>query len=288
MYVSGYEHTFFIYNFNKKLMKTIIKKDSENNGPIVAIFCGVHGNEKAGIYAMEKALEELSIVHGAVYFVYGNPLAIEKNVRFIEKNLNRCFIKGQNGNSYEEKRAQELMEILDECDAVLDIHASNNPDTVPFVIADSGFDIVKCLPFEIHATGFNIIEPGGTDGYMYEEGKVGICIECGYSGDSGKSENIERAFDSIKQFLSFYNVIDENIEPHTFKQKVCDVNRVQRVTDETYDVVRNFADFETIKQGTLIAKDQNQEYYADRDSAIIFASQGKPIGSESYILGDWK
>ncbi|MDF1682786.1 MAG: succinylglutamate desuccinylase/aspartoacylase family protein [Patescibacteria group bacterium] len=54
--------------------------------------------------------------------MYANLEAIKQNVRFTEKNMNRCFLKEQNGNIYEEKRAKEIMEILDKSDYLLDIH----------------------------------------------------------------------------------------------------------------------------------------------------------------------
>ncbi len=81
------------------VMETIIKKTSENPGKIIAIFCGVHGNERAGIIAAEKALQELVITAGTVYFVFANPRAIEIGKRFVEKNLNRCFYHGQSGDA---------------------------------------------------------------------------------------------------------------------------------------------------------------------------------------------
>jgi hypothetical protein len=39
------------------------------------------------------------------------------------------------------------MEILDKCDALLDIHASFTKDSVPFVICEKqSFDIARILP----------------------------------------------------------------------------------------------------------------------------------------------
>ncbi len=76
------------------------------------------------------------------------------------------------------------MEILDRSDALLDVHCSINLDTTPFAIADNGFDIVKNMNFGIVATGFDDVEPGAADGYMKNNNKIGICVECGYFGDS--------------------------------------------------------------------------------------------------------
>lgn len=266
-------------------METIIKKTSEHPGKTLAVFCGVHGNERAGIIAVEKAIQELVITAGTVYFVFANPRAIEAGKRFVEKNLNRCFYAGQSGNTYEETRAQELMALLDTCDALLDVHASNTPDTTPFIITDSGFDVAKVLPFEIIAEGFDQVEAGGTDGYMKNSGKVGVCVECGFSGESERYGDL--AFTSILQFLKFYGAIEGSAVP-THNQKILYVDRVQKVTYDSYTLTKTFSDFEIVPKGFIIARDDTHEYSADRESVILFANPGKPIGAESYVLGYWK
>ena len=52
--------------------KGIYKIDSGISGPKIAIFSGVHGNETAGIEAVKKALKEIEIKKGVVYFVFAN------------------------------------------------------------------------------------------------------------------------------------------------------------------------------------------------------------------------
>ena len=266
-------------------MESIIKKDSGNSGKIVAVFCGVHGNEKAGVLAVEKSIANIDIQRGVVYFVFANPRAIEQNSRFIEKNLNRCFFADQSGETYEEKRAVELMAVLDECDALLDIHASNNKETIPFAITDNGEDVVRNMNFSIVATGFNTVEPGGTDGYMKQNNKIGICLECGYSGESEKNTGL--AYNSIIQFLQYFKVINEQLPMSNIKQKVLHVDAVQKVTSEKFALTKTFADFETVEKGTVIAEDESQKYIADKERVILFGSQGKPVGVEAYVLGSW-
>lgn len=272
-------------NFFTLNMNSIIKKESGNKGKTLAIFCGVHGNEKAGVFAVEKALKDIEIKKGAVYFVFANPKAIEQNKRFIEKNLNRCFLDEQKGNSHEEKRAVELMKILDHSDALLDIHASNNPETTPFAITDNGLDVVKNMDFKIVATGFDNIEPGATDAYMKNRNKIGICLECGYSGKS--DENTDLAYNSIIQFLEYFDIIDKILPKSNIKQKVLHVDKVQKVTSENFKLTKRFADFQTIEKGLVIAKDESREYIADKERVILFGTPGKPVGAEAYILGTW-
>ena len=267
-------------------MESIIKKDSRQKGKTLAVFCGVHGNEKAGVYAVNKILKDIKIKKGTVYFVFANPKAIEKNIRFVDKNLNRCFFDNQKGSSYEEKRAKDLIKILELSDALLDVHASNSPETTPFVITDNGFDVVRGMNFEIVATGFDIIDAGSTDGFMKSKGKIGICIECGYSGKS--EENIDLAYNSIIQFLQYFDAIDSKIPSYNHIQKILHVDRVQKVTSKNFKLTKTFRDFETIEKDFIIAKDEIKEYIADKESVILFGTPGKPIGAEAYVLGTWK
>jgi succinylglutamate desuccinylase len=77
----------------RKIKSGIFVLDSEINGPSVSIFSGVHGNELAGIEAVKKAIEKVKIKKGKVYFVFANEEAILRNTRYVQKNLNRCFLK---------------------------------------------------------------------------------------------------------------------------------------------------------------------------------------------------
>ncbi len=266
-------------------MEGVIKKDSNKKGKVLSVFCGVHGNESAGIHAVQKVLKDIKIQKGIVYFVFANPKAIEENKRFIDKDLNRCFGTNQENNSYEEKRANELKQLLNSSDALLDVHASNSPDSTPFIITDNGLDIAKYMDFKIIATGFDDIEPGATDGFMRKQNNEGICLECGYIGNS--KENIDLAYNSILQFLQYYNAIENKIHNNSIDQKILHVDKAQKVTNETFELTRNFADFETLDKGFVIAKDEHKQYVTNKERVILFGSQNKPIGAEAYILGNW-
>lgn len=72
---------------------------------------GVHGNE---------TMPTLALASEGIDQIVGNPAAIAKGVRFIEKDLNASF--GAGGDTSEEKRARELDSLLDKKRLVIDIH----------------------------------------------------------------------------------------------------------------------------------------------------------------------
>ncbi|XKT74354.1 MAG: succinylglutamate desuccinylase/aspartoacylase family protein [Patescibacteria group bacterium UBA2163] len=265
----------------------IIMIQGKNPGKTLAVFCGVHGNERVGIDAVNEVLEEVDIKNGTVYFVFANTKAIKQNTRFIEKNLNRCFIEGNNGQTYEDCIARELLPILDKSDTLLDIHASNTKNTTPFVIhggLDS--DFVKELDFEIISTGWDEIEPGATEGYMLHQNKPGVCVECGYTEDSESYTGLAK--DSLYKFLKYNGAISVSTERTERKQKHLFVYRVVMKDVEDFELTKNFDDFEELKKGTCFAQDNTKKYIVDRDSVILFAKKGKPVGVEACVLGYWK
>ena len=263
----------------------IILKDSGNLGAVLSVFVGVHGNEKAGIYAMEEILDTINIENGKVYFVYGNPLAIEKNIRFTEKNLNRCFLKSIDGNSYEEERARFLMGILDESDALLDIHASNSEKSTPFVICEPEvFKIAAKLNCKIVSCGWDALQPGGSDGYMHQSGKVGICLECGSAQDSNNSKNILLAKNSILTFLKHFGIINNNIKKLSYTQEFIRITQVVYKKSNKFKFIRKFNDFDKLKDGEVFAKDGDNVYVAENNQIIIFPHENTLIGQEAFIL----
>lgn len=272
------------------MKKTIYKFKGKEFGRKVAVFAGIHGNEKPGIVALKKIIKEienssLKIKSGEVYFVFGNPKAIEKNVRQTEKNLNRCFLKNNAGKTYEDSRARELMKILDEVDVLLDIHASTNKKSIPFAITEkNGFELVSKMDFEIVVENFDEYEPGATDGYMKNSGKVGVCLECGYL--DGSEKNNDLAYNSILQFLQFYGIIENQIKFTNKKQKVLRIDGVIKYDDPSFVLVKDFEDFETISAGNLIAKSKKRRYFTEKERVLLFATNIKRnIGDEAAILG---
>src|SRR5689334_11572446 len=103
------------------------------NGPKVLVFGAIHGDEHCGPVAIGKIMERiragsLVIQRGAVTFVpVCNPRAYKDKERAHKENLNRIFKKTEHPESYEAELANELCTLVDEHDAMLDIHSSFVP-----------------------------------------------------------------------------------------------------------------------------------------------------------------
>ncbi|MGB0757541.1 MAG: succinylglutamate desuccinylase/aspartoacylase domain-containing protein [Patescibacteria group bacterium] len=267
-----------------RIKSDIIVKKGKNPGNKIAIFCGTHGNEQVGILAVKEVLKTIHIQYGTVYFVFVNPPAIQKNVRQLEKNLNRCFYKKNKPTLYEDKRVAELMAILDTCDALLDIHASTSKDPTPFIICEKkSFEVAERMNFGIISYGWDEIEPGAADGYMHQKNKIGVCIECGSIHDNKK--HVHLAIQSIYQFLYHFKCTTQRVDFSMHKKKIVKVNKAIIKPSNKFVFTKAYSDFEVLKNGTVFATDGNTSYTAGQNECIIFPNSNALIGTEACILG---
>jgi aspartoacylase len=102
----------------------------------VAIVGGTHGNEFTGAFLIKKFEKYPNLVQKSSFetlTILGNPLAFNAGKRYIEKDLNRCFLNENLQNprlsSYEDIRAKEIAAILKEdnqtkVDLIIDLHST--------------------------------------------------------------------------------------------------------------------------------------------------------------------
>lgn len=83
---------------------------------------GVHGNEPLPILALASM---------GVKQLVANPKALAINQRFVDQDMNASF--GTNGNSYEERRAREILRQIHLKKPVMDLHTFS-AESPPFVI----------------------------------------------------------------------------------------------------------------------------------------------------------
>lgn len=264
----------------------IFKISSKKQGPKICILGGVHGDEICGVEAIQSILNNSSfkLKKGEITLIYANRKAINSNVRFVEENLNRCFLENKpKTNSYEENLANDLKEILNECDICLDIHASFSKESQPFIICEkNAFEYIKYFPITKVCSGFDKYESGGTDYYMNLIKKIGICIECGYLADKN-SKKI--AINSIFSLLKTLDMI-ENFELIETKKEYLKLNDLYYAKSK-FSLVKEFKDFEKLKKGELIGIDGNSQIKAKNDGFIIFARNRKleDKDKEAFLYG---
>ena len=245
----------------------------------------VHWNEKSWIDALDEIINDLVIVKWKVYFIYANTKAIEKNVRFIEKNLNRCFIKNISSDTYEGERAIELMNIFDKSDYLLDIHNTESLNSSLEVLITTNTNYSKYFEFDKVVTNIDDISKWGSDWYMDSIWKKWFCIECWslYSWEKFRWKYIAK--NSIINFLKvLWNIYGE---PIIYNKKIQIIKMYYLYLTKTIDfkLYKNFSDFDEIKLWEIIAYDWWKEIKCDKDSIIIFSHNRNKIWEEWFYLG---
>lgn len=80
--------------FKKKVKRIRWSKSGKDEGPVLILFVGIHGNEPAGIHAVDqisKILTDDEEINGSVYAITGNMEAVKMGVRFLDTDLNRLW-----------------------------------------------------------------------------------------------------------------------------------------------------------------------------------------------------
>ena len=111
--------------------RIIMEYEGQEHGPLFCVISGIHGNEKAGIQGLKlvsKMLEVEPITNPNFFFrgkligLTGNLKAINNNVRFIDKDLNRIWSqerielikkKPTSDLCHEEREQLQIIEIID-------------------------------------------------------------------------------------------------------------------------------------------------------------------------------
>lgn len=267
------------------ITEEIITITGSEPGPTVAIFAGVHGNERAGIYALQELIPKLKLTKGTLHLAFANPPAIKANVRFINKNLNRRFFTGNDGEGYEDTRARELMAVLDQCDALLDLHMFySDGNTEPFAICEEpSIDVASVFDLPLIATNFTNVEKGGSDGYMFLNGKVGICVECGPISQSDELKDY--AAKTVYQFLQYYDMIEPQVALSDKPKKILKALYAVKKDTETITLEPGFKNFDSLSEDQLIAVDGSKQYLAKKNECILFPHYSARVGEELYIIG---
>lgn len=262
----------------------VVEKVGKNPGKNVVIMAGVHGDEVCGVRAFDELIPRIDIENGKVTFIYANLEGGRQNERFVEYNLNRCFLDEQPdemAGSLEGKTAREILPFLRSADALLDLHSSETSDSLKYIICEEDcFDFISSFSLDKIILGINDSHPGSANGCMYRQGKPGICVECGLHETR---DSVEVAKETIMKFLvgtgSIVGTGGENVSKRLFRAVYLYKNK-----NGPFKFVKKFKDFEEIVERTLIGYDGSKEIYLDKDDVIMFPYEAEMVGDECFMI----
>jgi succinylglutamate desuccinylase len=175
------------------------------------------------------------------------------------------------------------MKILDECDALLDLHAFRYKEGYPFIICEKdSYDLASKMDFKFITSGWDKFDIGSTDGYMRSMGKDALCLELGST--TKEQEYLPLAIKSINQFLKYYGAIQDNVMFSNRKQKYLKLkNRIFKKTNE-FKFSKKYKTCDHLKQSAAYALDDKKVYTAKIGEYVLFPDDSGPIGDEVCLI----
>ncbi|WP_104735133.1 succinylglutamate desuccinylase/aspartoacylase family protein [Hanstruepera ponticola] len=297
----------------KEIIKThrIIGKIKGNiDGPTVVFFGGIHGNETAGVFALNHVFNQINPkdVLGTIFAITGNIQALKQNKRYINEDLNRLWfeerinsIKKKTNLNYEEKELIDLYHLIHNIIETesgpfyfIDFHTTSSK-TIPFITINDAlinrkFSMLFPVPIVL---GIEEYLEGPLLSYVNQLGYVSLGFESGQHNDKDAVINSQSFIylallftkaikpDADLDFQAHYKQLLEQC--HNI-QDAFEINYLHRIKPEdNFKMVEGFKSFEKIRKEMVLATDVNGKI-TPKQRGRIFMPLYQKIGAEGFFI----
>ncbi|MFK7783105.1 succinylglutamate desuccinylase/aspartoacylase family protein [Psychroserpens sp.] len=236
-----------IYTSNDRIFYS---QNNESNATTLICVGGIHGNEPAGVYGLQKVISDIVVndikFKGNFYALLGNMKALKASVRYKDFDLNRLWTKNEVASLCNEDEACfEFEEQREQCElyatikticnshngdfVFIDLHTTSSP-TVPFItISDSLNNRTLANKFNIPIVlGIEEYLEGPLLSYINEFGHVSLGFEAGQHDDENSVLYCEAFIWMVMEKIGI-------ISKHEFNYKA--FNRMLSVENAFYEIV---------------------------------------------------
>ena len=296
--------------------------DQGHAGPLVIVLGGMHGNEPAGVQALQTVFEMLALepIHnrsfrfrGRLVGLRGNRRALARGQRFLDRDLNRAWrpdrvehIRQQpkDGLVNEAAEQKELMQCIEEeiaryrpTQAVLfDLHTTTADGGI-FSLTTDDLPSLE-LATSLHAPVVKGLVRGieGTILHYFTEAVTG-CPTRGVAFEAGQHDDplsAKRAVAAIINLLRGCECVrpadvetkhDELLQRYSFGlPTVTELIRVHRIgVEDQFVMEAGFQNFQFIRKGDVLARDRRGSIRAEADGYILMPLY-QPQGEDGFFL----
>lgn len=290
--------------------RIIGKIKGDKKGATVVFFGGIHGNEKAGVNALQQVFKRIEPkdVKGTIYGISGNIKALKTNQRFIDEDLNRLWTPSQIEAIYnktqlnnEEREAFNLFNVLldifkDESGPFyfIDFHTTSSI-SLPFITINDALinrKFSKQFPVPI-VLGIEEFLEGPLLSYINQLGYVSLGFEAGQHDLKTSTVNcIAFAFltlvntgvlnkETLLGFEDYYNTLKQNAEQ--IKDVFEVVYQYKIKPNQDFKMLNGFKSFQNIKKGIPLAVSNNKQIISKYD-AKIFMPLYQTKGDDGFFI----
>ncbi len=285
-----------------------------STGPTVVVTGGIHGNEPAGVTAIERLLDKLTSrglpFGGELIGIVGNTRALATGRRYLTRDLNRHWtaaeIRASRGRDQELRGDEdcERHELLGAMRCALesasrpllfiDLHSTSG-STVPFAAIS---DVLRSRRIA-RAAGIPVVMgleealEGSLLGYLTDLGHIGIAIEGGQHEDPDTPAHHEAA---VWQVLAAAGCIDPGVVPDLEvlrerlsestrgRARVIEIRRRHAISADDHFVMEpGFRNFDRVRKGQILARDRRGVIRAPED-AVMMLPLYQAMGEEGFFL----
>lgn len=298
------------YTEEKRIIGEVIGSEK---GPTMVVFAGIHGNEKAGVLAVERILSRIANENfhfkGNVHFILGNISALNQNVRFKDADLNRVWTPDKmdelKGDSFlMDSETSEQIQIYALVRQIvssergpfyfLDLHTTSSP-SVPFVtISDSlnNRKFASYFPVPV-VLGIEEYLEGPLLTFINDHGYVALGFEGGQHTDPESVINCEYFVwkslvhagcidrDQVKDFEKYREYFAGLCCSHQFFEITY---RYALSNGQDFEMRPDFQNFETIQKDQLLAFSKGLEIRAEKKGRIFMPLYQKQGEDGFFIL----
>lgn len=305
------------------MRKRIIGKyTGSKKGPLLIAIGSMHGNEPAGYYAIDlmcKMLEVEPITNpefafsGKLVGIIGNIKALDKGIRFLKKDLNRCWTKEiiseiDNTDLDElQDEKQEIKEILTvireevkkyqpEEIYILDLHTTSSNGGIFTIVPDNNENIRMAM--ELNAPVILGLLKGvrGTSTEYFNHDVFGIPTFT-FSFESGNHEDIlsvNRAIAAMTNLMTIIGCIDakhvenrHNVLLEEFSMNLPKLSKLlykhEIKEGDEFKMNLGYHNFQKIKKGEFLAVDKNGKILSSYDGRILMPLYQKQ-GEDGFFI----
>ncbi len=292
------------------LNRIIGKIKGDKSGPTMVFFGGIHGNETAGVFALNQVFSALNPedISGTLYAITGNMAALKANKRYLNNDLNRLWfetrIKDIQNQSHLNSEEAELLEIFKILHHILetesgpfyfiDFHTTSSK-TLPFITINDAlinrkFSMLFPVPLVL---GIEEYLEGPLLSYINELGYVSLGFESGQHDEKDAVLNCEAFIylalvyakvmtpNSLINFPVYYRQLQEQSQYLKEAFEVVFLHRVK--ASDHFEMLPGFKSFEKITKQTRLATD-TEGAIVSKYNARIFMPLYQKMGAEGFFI----
>ena len=302
--------------------RVIGKYQGQETGPLLIVFGAMHGNEGAGVKAMDLMIKMLEVepitnpsfvYKGKVVGIVGNLEAFKKKQRFIDKDLNRCWFRENVNKAFDPERTEEFKE-LNEIRAViqcifreiktykpkklyiLDLHTTSSSGGIFTIVPDNPESVA--IGKELGAPVITNLTDGlkGTTMQYFTTQNLGVpTVTLTFeSGQHDDPISVNRAIAAITNCMKIIGSIDarhiENRHNALLVEYSKNLPKLSRLImkhdicpEDGFTMKEGFFNFKKVEKGELLGYDRKGDVRSPAKGLILMPLYQKQ-GDEGFFL----